>query len=299
MEKAIEVIGLSKSYQGINVVDDISFGVERNGICGLVGRNGAGKSTLLRLIAGQEFKSSGHIHIMGEDPIENAVIMSKIAFIKESERYPENIIQKAGDVLRAAELLCKNWDSAFAERLVADFDLPLKKPVRKLSRGQVSALGAIVGLASHAPITIFDEPNVGMDPVARRKFYDHLIADYSEYPRTILLSTHMIDESADLLEHILVMSHGRIIVDSKTEDLRGTATAIEGLTTTVQGFVSDLEVLETQVIGNFSRSVVSNVNQTQRLAAPELGLILNPLSLKEIIISKTMTPQANEMEITT
>jgi ABC-2 type transport system ATP-binding protein len=298
MEHIIEVTDLSKHYRGVNAVDGVSFTVEKDGIYGLLGRNGAGKSTLMQLLAGQVFKTSGQIRIMGQDPVENAEVMSNIAFIKESERYPENIIPKASDVLSSAALICQNWDAEFADKLVSDFRVPLKRQMRKLSRGQVSAVGVIVGLASRAPITLFDEPYLGMDPVARKMFYDHLLADYSQHPRTILLSTHLIDEAADLMEHVLVMDQGRFILNAKTDDLRGTAMSIEGLTRTVRDFASNLEVLNTQVIGGFSRTVVSALDSAQRAAATELGLTLKPLSLQELIISKTNLTQELEMETT-
>ena len=298
MEKVIEVVDLSKHYRGISAVDGISFTVEKNGIYGLLGRNGAGKSTLLQLLTGQVFKTSGQVRIMGQDPVENAAVMSNIAFIKEAERYPENIISKVSDVLKTGELLFENWDSEFAARLVAEFRVPLKRQMRKLSRGQVSAVGVIVGLASRAPITIFDEPYIGMDPVARKLFYDRLLADYSEYPRTILLSTHLIDEAADLMEHVLVMEEGRIILDAKTDDLRGTAMSVEGLSTTVNDFTKNLDVLGSTVIGSFSRTNVSGLSQAQKRDATDLGLNLIPLSLQELIISKTQLDNALETEAT-
>src|SRR5690606_28801597 len=121
-----------------------------------------------------------------------------------------------------------NWDEEYAMGLVADFKLPLKRPIKKMSRGQQSALGVILGLASRAPITFFDEPYLGLDPVARQLFYDRLLEDYSEYPRTVILSTHLIDEVSNLLEHVVVINEGKIIIDAPADEVRGTATAVAG-----------------------------------------------------------------------
>ncbi|MFX8410510.1 AAA family ATPase, partial [Acinetobacter baumannii] len=82
----------------------------------------------------------------------------------------------------------------FASRLIADFALPLRRPIKKLSRGQLAAVGVVVGLASRADLTFFDEPYLGLDAVARQIFYDRLLTDYAEHPRTVVLSTHLIDE---------------------------------------------------------------------------------------------------------
>jgi energy-coupling factor transporter ATP-binding protein EcfA2 len=94
-----------------------------------------------------------------------------------------------------------------------DFALPGNRAVKKLSRGMASAVGIVIGLAAHAEITLFDEPYLGLDAVARQIFYDRLLADYAEHPRTVLLSTHLIDEVANLLEHVVVIDRGRIVAD--------------------------------------------------------------------------------------
>ena len=104
---------------------------------------------------------------------------------------------------------------------VDDFNLPLKRRIKKLSRGMLSAVGIVIGLASRAPLTIFDEPYLGLDVVSRGLFYDRLMEDYLEHPRTVILSTHLIDEVSNLLEHVLVIDNGKLIIDEDAEDLRG------------------------------------------------------------------------------
>ncbi len=115
-------------------------------------------------------------------------------------------------VLSLASHLFPNWDDEFAQSLVDDFKLPRKRDVRKLSRGMLSALGVTIGLAARAPLTFFDEPYLGLDAVARQLFYDRLLADYAEHPRTVVLSTHLIDEVADLIEHVLLLDRGKLVL---------------------------------------------------------------------------------------
>ena len=115
---------------------------------------------------------------------------------------------------------------AFA--LAADFGLPLNRRVMKLSRGMRSALGIVIGLAARAEVTLFDEPYAGLDPVARQLFYDRMLADYAEHPRTVLLSTHLIDEAAGLMERVLVIDHGKIVLDAASDEVRGSATSVSG-----------------------------------------------------------------------
>ena len=118
--------------------------------------------------------------------------------------------------------------TAFVALAMRDFDLPSRRPIKKLSRGMTSAVGIVIGLASRAPLTLFDEPYLGLDAVARHQFYDRLLADYAEHPRTIVLSTHLIEEISDLLEHVLLLDRGRVLLDADAETLRATALTVTG-----------------------------------------------------------------------
>ena len=224
MSAVIEVRSLSKYFGGerggrVHAVEDVTFSLEQNRIHGLLGRNGAGKTTLMQLITGQEFATRGEILVFGASPVENARVLSQVCFIKESQRYPDDFRVK--HVLGTAPHFFANWDAAFASELIERFRVPVNRRMKKLSRGQLSAVGVIVGLASRAPLTFFDEPYLGLDAVARQLFYDTLLADFAENPRTVVLSTHLIDEVSNLLEHVVVIDEGRIIIDADAEDLRG------------------------------------------------------------------------------
>jgi ABC-2 type transport system ATP-binding protein len=137
---------------------------------------------MMQLLTGQDFASSGAARVLGAPPTENSDVLSRICFIKESQAYPESF--KGKHVQKSAPWFFSNWDHGFADALVNDFGVPLDRPMKKLSRGQRSAIGVIVGLASRAELTFFDEPYAGLDAVARHRFYDHLLADYAEHPRT-------------------------------------------------------------------------------------------------------------------
>src|SRR4030095_12416885 len=145
-------------------------------------------------------------------------------------------------VLRTAAALFPCWDEAFARELVADFGLPSDRHAHKLSRRMLSALRVTVGLASRAPLTFFDEPYLGLDAVARRLFYDRLLEDFAEHPRTIVLSTHLIDEVANLLEHVILIDQRRILLDRDADEVRGSATTVAGARRVVEEFVADRPV---------------------------------------------------------
>ena len=289
MSTVIEVSGLTKSFKTVTAVDDVTFSLEENTICGLLGRNGAGKTTLMQLLTGQEFADTGEIRVFGQSPVENASVLQRLSFIKESQRYPEDFAPK--HVFRSAPWFFPNWDADFAERQIDDFRVPLARRIKKLSRGQLSSIGVIVGLASRSPITFFDEPYLGLDAVARQIFYDRLLEDYGEHPRTVVLSTHLIDEVSNLLEHVLVIDEGSIIVDQDAESLRGSATTVVGTRTAVDAFVEGRDVLHRDHLGGLASVTIGRLDATERREAAEAGLELSPVSLQQLIVQKTQVSQ--------
>lgn len=294
MTSAIEVSGLTRNFGPLSAVNDVRFSVDEGVICGLLGRNGAGKTTLMQLLTGQDFATSGTIRVFGQNPVENPNVLHNVCFIKESQKYPDDFRVK--HVMTSAPWFFQNWDAEFAAKLVDEFRLPLNRKIKKLSRGQLSSIGVIVGLASRAPLTFFDEPYLGLDAVARQLFYDRLLEDYAIHPRTIILSTHLIDEVSNLLEHVLVIDDGRIIIDDSADNLRGAATTVVGTATAVEGFIQGHEVLHRTNIGGISSVTVGALSPHEKRAAAAAGLELSAVSLQQLIIQKT-SANTSEMEI--
>jgi len=288
MTALIEVNNLTKRFGKLAAINNVSFTVEENTIHGLLGRNGAGKTTLMQLLTGQEFATSGSIRVFGESPVENARVLNKVCFVKESQKYPEDFT--ATHVFRSAPWFFPAWDADYAQRLIADFRLPVGRRIKKLSRGQLSSIGVIVGLASRAPLTFFDEPYLGLDAVARQIFYDRLLEDYAEHPRTVILSTHLIDEVSDLLENVLVLNDGEVIIDSDAESLRGSATTVVGKRSDVEAFAANREILHRDGIGGIATVTVARLSDTERSEALARGLELSPVSLQQLIVQKTKAP---------
>ncbi len=285
---AVRATGLTKRYGSFTAVDAVDFTLEENRIYGLLGRNGAGKTTIMQLLTGQLFPDGGTLDVFGREPAEHADVLRQMCFIAESQRYPDSF--KASHVFKAAPWFFENWDAAFAEQLIADFRLPLNRYIKKLSRGQLSAVGVIVGLASRAPLTFFDEPYLGLDAVARHIFYDRLLEDYAEHPRTIVLSTHLIDEVANLLEHVILIDQGRILFDRDADELRGSATTVAGPRAAVESFVADRPVIGREGLGGLASATIDGrLDQGERVKAAELGLELAPVSLQQLIIHMTGT----------
>jgi len=168
MTAVVEVASLTKRFGSVRAVSDATFTVNEHSVCGLLGRNGAGKTTLMQLLTGQEFASHGSIALFGENPVENANALGRTCFNKESQAYPDGF--KGKHVLQVASWVYPHWNGELAHELVGEFDVPLNRRMKKLSRGQRSAIGVVVGIASRAELTIFDEPYAGLDAVARQLF---------------------------------------------------------------------------------------------------------------------------------
>src|SRR3984885_8561542 len=296
MTPAISVTGLTRRYHGHLALDEVSLEVEAGSITGLLGRNGAGKTTLLRILAGQEFPSAGSVLVHGAPPAENEAVLRRMVFVREDQIYPDFKVRHA---LAVASWFYPRWSAELADTLLADFQLPPGRAIKKLSRGMRSALGIVIGLAARAEVSLFDEPYAGLDAVARQIFYDRLLAEYAEHPRTIVLSTHLIDEAAGLLERVFVMDRGRVVLTAGADDLRGVATAVSGPVLAVDEFTAGHVVWgQRHLAGQASVVVVGALDEADHLRARSLRLDLSPLSLQQLVVQAAGRP-ADTLERTT
>ncbi|HEY3843103.1 MAG TPA: ABC transporter ATP-binding protein [Acidimicrobiales bacterium] len=282
MTTTIVLDGATLRYHSHVALDGVNVTVDGPSITGLLGRNGAGKTTLLRLISGHELPSAGQVRVLGVNPAEDA---HQVLLVREDQAFPD---LKVRDALRAASFFHLNWSHKLADTLLGEFDLPPDRRIKHLSRGMRSALGIVLGLAAQAPVTLFDEPYAGLDATARRLFYDRILADYTEHPRTFVLSTHLIDEAADLLERVLVIDGGRIVLDAPADELRGSATAISGSVPAVAEFIAGRTTWERRTVGTLATATIADMlDATDQARARQLHLAVAPLSLQEIVVHAT------------
>ena len=214
----IEVKNITKKFGKKHALNEVSFTLTEPKIYGLLGRNGAGKTTFMDILAGHRLASSGEILIEGQRPFDNRNNLEKICLIKEADNFHKDMRIK--QVLKTYSLFYPKWDQLLADQLIKEYNLNVKARIKTLSKGMVSALGVIVGLASKAPITIFDEPYIGLDAAARTTFYDVLLAEYEKEQRTIIFSTHLIDEVSQLFEEVVILQDGELVLQEEADQLR-------------------------------------------------------------------------------
>lgn len=288
MNTLLDVKNLSMHYGSIQALRDISFSLEEGKIYGLLGRNGAGKTTLLNLLTSRIYSHQGEIHLFGQPGVDNQQALSRICYMPEKNLFPEGM--RVHKILDTARAFYPDYNRQEAEELCKLFALDPRKRYKNLSRGYETILRIVIGLAAHAELTIFDEPILGLDAAARDLFYQTLVRSAADHPRTFILSTHLIDESADLFEDVLILKEGRLIAFENADELRRSAFQLTGRADQLEQLIKDhqLQVLGREGIGNLASLAVRGVSDSNlRTAAAAAGLDVAPVSLQKLFIYLT------------
>ncbi|MBR2895668.1 MAG: ABC transporter ATP-binding protein [Oscillospiraceae bacterium] len=242
---------ISKVYGKNEVLHDISLMLEQGKIYGLIGRNGAGKTTLLSVLTAQNPATTGTVTLDGEKVWENRKSLEKLCFSRELNASAESGIaaMKTKEYLRLAATYYPNWDKEMEKRLIEMFKLDTKKKFSKLSKGMLSMVTIVVAMCSKAAFTFLDEPVAGLDVVAREQFYKLLLQEYTESGRTFVVSTHIIEEAADVLEEVIIIHDGKIMVKADTQKFVDSAVYVSGKIEDVDAATKGLDVRHAEVIG--------------------------------------------------
>lgn len=293
MSVAIKVKNVSKSFNDSVILDDISIDFYENKIYGLLGKNGVGKTTLLNIITKQLISKSGTIEIFGQNINESDDVLDKLCIVRERE-FPENDIL-IKELFNTYSYFYKDYDKNLQEKLCDYFELDSKKSYRKLSRGMKSIVSNIIGICSNASITIFDEPTIGLDADNRNEFYKILLDSYIKNPRTIILSTHLINEVENLIENVVIIHKGKVIVDDSIDNISQKSFYISG-------DKSDLENLKclknTTPDKSFGSKQVykyyGDINEDDLKFIESLNINLETMNLQDMFVHLTKRGNTNE-----
>lgn len=284
--KILKAEGLNKSYGKNHVLHDLNLAIEPGKIYGLIGRNGAGKTTLLGILTAQNTKDSGEVTYGGEPVWENQKALSDICFSRELQPtlFTGQNTLKVRDYLKAAALFYPNWDKDYAQKLMDEFKVDLKKKIFQLSKGQMSMVTILIALASRAPVTILDEPAAGLDVVARERFYQLLLEDYAETGRTFIISTHIIEEAATVFEKVIILDQGRIIENTDTEELISQFHYVSGREDVVDEVTRGLQVISTQQMGRH-KTVAVRGEGVKLADAQAADVDVSPMTLQKVFVA--------------
>ena len=252
--KVIQCNEVSKAYKGCHAVNNLSFTIEENSITGLIGRNGAGKTTLLKLLSGFMKPTGGEIKVFNENPFNSLKVSANTIFIDEKMCFPKNLT--LSEILSSAKGFYPNFNETMGNRLMEYFSINKNRKHSELSRGMKSTFNMLIGISSHCALTIMDEPTTGMDASVRNDFYKIILRDYVEHPRTMLISSHHLNELEDILEDILLLKSGTKRLHMPLVDLKEYALGLSGREEAIGVLCKDKKVLYKEGFGKDSMYVV-------------------------------------------
>jgi ABC-2 type transport system ATP-binding protein len=281
-----EIKNVSKAYGRVVALKNVSATFADGKISGFLGRNGAGKTTLLNIVTNRIFADQGQVLIDGEPALENDRAQAKIFYMTESTLYPKD--SRVRDVFRLTCGFYPQFDLDYAAALADRFQLETRKKIGSLSTGYLSIFKLVLALASNAPVIIFDEPVMGLDANHRDLFYRELVAHYNASPKTVILSTHLIQEAAGLLEEVIIIKEGKILLAQSVEEVLELAYTVSGSQDAVDLYAAGKKVIREETLGRFKATTIfQRRNGTDQEALAQLGLDLTPARLQELIISLT------------
>lgn len=278
----IQINKVTKTFGDTVALNQVSLNFEPHKIYGLLGRNGAGKSTLMNIITNRLFADSGTVTIDGLSSVENDMSQGLIYLMSEKNLYPESMT--CNEAFKWTKQFYKDFNLDYALNLAKQFKLNPKKKIRSLSTGYSSIFKIITALSVNTPYVLFDEPVLGLDANHREIFYRLLIEKYSNDSFTAIISTHLIEEVANLLEHVMIIKNGDILVNESCETLLSKGYAVTGTITQVDAFIADKEVIGADVLGGLKTATIIGSINKQLLPA---GIEITNLDLQKLFIKLT------------
>jgi ABC-2 type transport system ATP-binding protein len=218
-ESVITVSELTRRFGAKTALASVSLSVSRGGVYGLVGENGAGKTTLIKHILGLLRAQSGSVRVFGLDPVADPVgVLSRIGYLSEERDLPGWM--RVDELIRYTRAFYPGWEDAYAEELLQAFALDAAATIGDLSKGEKARVGLLIALAHRPELLVLDEPSTGLDPVVRRDILDAIVRTIADEGRTVLFSSHLLDEVERVADHVTMISHGRVVLSAPLAAIR-------------------------------------------------------------------------------
>jgi ABC-2 type transport system ATP-binding protein len=285
----VDVQRLSRTFGAAKALDEVSLVVPRGGVFGLIGTNGAGKTTLIKHLLGMLRAECGSVRVFGLDPVQNPVgVLGQIGYLSEVRDLPDWM--RVGQLMRYTQAFFPTWDEHYAEELREAFGLDVNARIKNLSRGQLARAGLLVALAHRPALLVLDEPSSGLDPIVRRDILAAIIRTIAEEGRTVLFSSHLLDEVERVADWVAIIDRGRILLTAPMDEIKDTHRRVTlrfgGPVETPPSLVGSLSYAGAGAEWSY---ICSGESQQLRRAAEAIGATVvddAALSLDEIFVTR-------------
>ena len=219
MDPVVDVAHLVRRFGAKTALDSVSLSLPRGAVYGLVGANGAGKTTLIKHVLGLLRAESGTVRVFGLDPVVDPVgVLSRVGYLSEENGLPGWM--RVDELIRYSRAFYPTWDDAYAEELRRAFALDGSAKIKTLSKGQKARAGLLVALAYRPELLVLDEPSSGLDPIVRKDILGAVIRTIADEGRTVLFSSHLLDEVERVADHVTMIDHGRIVLSAPLHEIK-------------------------------------------------------------------------------
>jgi ABC-type multidrug transport system ATPase subunit len=218
-ESVISVSELTRRFRATTALASVSVSMPRGAVYGLVGANGAGKTTLIKHLLGLLRAESGSVRVFGLDPVADPVgVLSRIGYLSEENDLPGWM--RVDELLRYSRAFYPAWDDGYADELRQTFALDPRARITNLSKGQKARAGLLIALAHRPELLVLDEPSSGLDPIVRRDILGAVIRTIAHEGRTVLFSSHLLEEVEQVADHVTMIHHGKIVLSAPLDAIR-------------------------------------------------------------------------------
>jgi len=294
VEQVINGRDLKKQFSKVQALSNVSISVDAGRIVGLIGRSGSGKTTLMKICAGILGKTAGELQVFRAEPMDNIDVLKQLIYSQHNQEYVTRY--KLKDIVGQYEKMFPNFDRAFAKKLLSYFSLGEERKYTDLSQGNKSCFNFICALATRAPLTLLDEPTLGMDAAMRKSIYEIILRDQIEFPRTMIISSHLLVELESILSEIILLDQGKVIFHKDIDEVRELAYRVDGRKKDIEAFAAYRNVVQSLEQEMFSAAIIlEQLTEDVERDALEQGLSVSKVAPADICVY--LTSRGKEAEL--